>query len=347
MHPLLQNRFVRFAGTGLLILIAIFIIFAVIVGSLNDARTGGSYSNQTVGMNAPTVSMGSMAQTDRAPEMYESEDYYSASMPDTPYPLPNPSPTPIENYTSNLERYETTQYNVKARTKQFDELCNAVKQLKADNEINFKQITESLNNCQANFFVSKNKTEAVLATLNSYSGVEINLNTESVTRYRSQLQSQTNILQQQLSSIERSLNAAETQFSEIAELAKNQKDVATLSQTIREKINMVEMLTQQKINLTNQLDNIYRQSAELEERIDVVEFYVNVNRSYPIFLNKDSKKWETAKENLKDTFTDTMIGLTTTFVTFLLWILRLSIYLLVVLIVVRGVWKFINVIWKY
>lgn len=340
MHPFLQNRFVRYAGIGILILLAIFIFLAFLLASLNDARSTGLSSSSRDGYNlkAPMASTGfGGAQTEMDKSMIAADSEYYA---------PSPMPIPDVSFTPDLEKYETSRYDITARTKQFDELCSAVKNLKSSSDIHFKLIDESINNCRATFYVDESRVESVLSTLTTFRGVEVNRNTESVTRHRAQLQSQTDILRQQLMSVERSLTAAETQFDEIAEFARTQKDATTLSQAIREKLNMVDSLTQRKINLTSQLNNLYQQSAELEERIDVVEFNVNVYRSYPIYLNKESQKWESAWAGLKETYTDTLIGLTAFFGIFVLWMLRIAVYLLVVIVVVRGIWKVIKLVWK-
>ncbi|MCA9356974.1 hypothetical protein H6784_03930 [Candidatus Nomurabacteria bacterium] len=338
MHPFLQNRFVRFTGIGLLVLLVIFFVL-IFLNSFFAVSTGLSNTtidNYSYGLSAPMVSNGvGGGQMERSMVAADSEFY-----------APSPMPMPDVSFTPDLEKYETSRYDITARTKQFDELCSAVKNLKSSTDIHFKQINESLNNCQATFYVAESKTESVLSTFSAFRGVEVNRNTESVTRHRAQLQSQTDILRQQLSSVESSLSKVETQFDEIAEFSRTQKDASTLAQAIREKLNMVDSLTQRKINLTNQLNNLYQQSAELEERIDVVEFYVSVYRSYPIYLNKESQKWEKAWEGLKETYTDTLIGLTAFFGIFILWVLRIAVYLLVVIVVVRGIWKVVKLVWK-
>lgn len=327
MHPLLQNKFVKFAGIGLAALVVLFVVL-LFLASISDHRNGGvSYEAGYAPSFNTSPSMGK-AVTDEMDMMMRAESSY---YPPQPYP---------DGYTSGLENYETTQYSVSARTKQFDELCDTVSSLKANAQIHFKYLNTSTNNCRATFYVDENLTNTVLNTLTAFSGVEVARNTESVTRHRQQLQGQTDILKQQLASVQSSLTAAETQFDEIAEFARANKDASTLSQAIREKLTLVDTLTQRKINLTSRLDQLYQQSADLEERMNVVQFDVTVSRSYPIYPNQESQKWEMAWEELKDTFTDTLIGLSAFFGIFLLWAVRLAVYLLVLIVVLRGLWKF-------
>jgi len=118
------------------------------------------------------------------------------------------------------------------------------------------------------------------------------------------------------------------------------KILATGSSTLAASRKFRDTLTGRKINLTSQLNRLYQQTADLEEQIDVVQFDVTINRSHPIYPNQESQKWEMAWEELKDTYTDTLIGLTAFFGIFLLWTIRLAVYLLILIVVLRGLWKF-------
>jgi hypothetical protein len=332
MYPLLQKKIIKFIGIGLAALAAFFILI-IFLASLNDARS--SVRGASMGMpegvgytSSFNINSERGASVGNEMKMMQAESSY--------YP-PQPSP---DSYTSGLENYETTEYSVTARTKQFDEMCGVLSALKEDSQIHFKYLNTSTNNCRATLYASDAEAERVIDTLTVFAGVEITRNIESVTRHRQQIQSQTSILKQQLSSIQSSLTAAEIQFDEIADFARENKDAATLSEAISQKLNNVNTLTQQKINLTARLNQIYQQAADLEERINVVQFNVSINRSNPIYVGQESQKWEQAWKTLRDTYTATLIGLSAFFGIFLLWTMRLAIYLLVVIVVLRGFWKF-------
>lgn len=340
MHPLLHNKYIKFAGGGLVAFIILTIVY-FLISSLSSTSLGLSDSSYRTGQDgfhfANPVGKSASMEMGMSADMVASESSY--------YPYPSP-PVNGGGYTASLENYEITNYSVNARTKQFDELCTAVANLKASSDIHFKTIYESTNNCRANFFVPEEKVQSILNTLTAFSGVEINRNTQSVTQLKEQLASQSDILKQQLNSVSSSLATAEVQLNEIAEFAKETNDAKTLSLTIREKLSLIDTLTQRKIQLTNQLDQILKQSAELNERIGVVEFSVNVNRSNPIIVNEKSSQWEAAWDRLDDEFTDTQIGITIFLGVFLLWLIRTLVYLVILIIVLRGVWEFVKKVWK-
>lgn len=338
MHPLLQNKFVRVGGVIVLVVVVIFFLLVVVLGSLNDARSGpnmGMSADMAYGLPSAPAYDGGYAN-ERA---MVSEDSIGSSY----YPVPEPVPG---GYTSDLEKYETTTYSVTARTKQFDEVCSAIRNLKSDQEIHFKALNESTNNCSSTFYVKEAKASEVLTTLTTFKGVEYVRNTDSVTRHRQQIQSQTSIIQQQLANVQRSLTTAETQLNNLTDFYLTSEDVATLSKRVNESLALIDQLTERKIGLTAQLNNLYQQAADLEARMGVVEFSVNINRSNPIYLEKDSQKWERAWDDLSNTFTDTLIGLSAFFGIFILWILRFVIYGLVLLVLARLLWKLIQFVWS-
>ncbi len=339
MHPILKNKFVRFGGIGVGILVTLFILFFIVV-NLFTSSTGilsNSFDSISLYSNSGGVKY---EQSVRGTSYGVTEDSYGKSAPYYP-PIETPN-----GYTSELEKYETSSYSVSAQTHQFDELCTTVTNLRSNSQIHFKIITSGTNYCNAIFFVEENTVANVLSTLDTFENIEINRTTESVTRHKTQLQGRTSILQQQLASVQRSLTAAETQFDEIADFARQSRDAVTLSKAIREKLSLIDTLTQRKISLTSQLNNLYRQSADLEERMNVVQFSVNISRSQPINIGEYSRKWDSAWKELKDEYTNTLIGLTAYFGIFLLWTIRTAIYLLVTLVVIRGLWKFIKLLWK-
>ncbi len=204
MSSLFHNKFVKFGLIGVGILFLLFIVLSVIFTSLNSARSG--LSMDSMGVQAP---MG-MSASNKA--FFETEEVSVAR--DSSYHPSEPTP---DDYTSGLESYETTDYSVSGRTKDFDNFCSDLTQLKTDGEIHFKTLRESTNHCSATFYAPEQRVEGVLASLSAYRGVEYARDTSSVTRHRQNLQSRTNILQQQLASVSRSLTMAETQFDELAE----------------------------------------------------------------------------------------------------------------------------------
>lgn len=340
MYPFFQNKYVRFGGGAIVILFLLFIVFAVIIGSLNDARSGIGLSNEMGygGQSAPnfamnkTMSDGMRVDSDMV--VIESEAMY--------YP-PEPSPS---NYTSNLETYETTTYVASGRTKEFDEACSTITNLKTSSDIHFQSINTGTNYCQASFFAEEEQAVAVTETLKGFKGIEVTRNTSSVTRHRQQLQSQTNILQQQLARVDKTLQSAEAQLNRLNSRFHSTDEVTALSSEVTNSLRFIDQMTSKKISLISQLNNTYQQATDLEARMDVVEFSVNFNRANPIYPSKFTSQWDNAWEEVKEQFNETLIGVTAVFAIFLFWVFRIALYLIVLIVVLRGFWKFVKLLWN-
>ena len=337
MPAIFHNRFVQFIIGFVGVAVVLFIILTILA-SLNSARNSVGLSvDYDYAPSAPGMGRG----------VADSMMMESAGMPamDSSY-MPYPTPTP-GGYTAELERYETTDYSVSGRTKHLGTICNSLNALKADSRFHFKSLNESLNNCNAVFYTEEEYASSLVSQFLEFDDITITRSTNSVTRHREQLQGQASIIEQQLASVNRSLATAETEFDEIARFARENNDAATLSNAIEEKLRLIDNLTSRKISLTSQLDSLYQRSADLEERIGVVQFSINVNRSQAINPGETSRKWERAWDDLGENFTDTLIGITAFFGIFLLWAVRITLYLLIVLIIIRGLWKFVKFIWRF
>ena len=340
MPPVFQNKYVRFAG---IVVVALLIIFAtlILLSSLNQARGLPEYSSGfgSGSGNMFSVPAGSLS----APDSYDGVRYAEDKSVAMPYYPPEPTP---QGYTSGLEMYETTAYDVTGRTKQFDEFCDTLIVLKTDPNIHFKNLNTDTNHCYATLFAAEEKSASTLASLDKFKGVEVSRETVSVTRHKQQIENQTSIIRQQLTSVERALAAAETEFDEIASFAKSSQSARTYSEAIQEKIKLINTLTQQKIGLNGQLNNLYQQAADLQERMNVVAFNVNVSRLNPIYPNQTEQKWSNAWKEVKDQYTDTLIGITAFFSIFLMRALQVILYLLVIIVILRGLWKFAKQLWS-
>ncbi len=260
--------------------------------------------------------------------------------------LPVPSPEPMQPYVPNLEAYETTDYRVHARTRDFDAACSLLHELKADEAIHFRSLSEHLNRCSAVFFVDEERADAVRDRLVRIDGASVERSTESVTRMRENIINQVDVLRQQLAHTEATLADVTEQYATITDLAYSEGEPATLNRTVQAQFEILDNLNQRRLRQSNQLKNLLQQSTDLEERIGKTMFDVSLNRSNPIEPGKYAQQWERALEDLQDRFIATLIGFTAYLGIFLLWGAQIVLYGLIVLFVARFLWKVARVVWK-
>ncbi|MCA9354131.1 MAG: hypothetical protein KC877_01275 [Candidatus Kaiserbacteria bacterium] len=342
--PFFQNRYVKIIGFGLLGVAGLFVLL-LLWGIMNLMVGSTDLGGNTVGVSAPRAPMFDGYMEADGDYSYNKVAEMESVVSSAPAPTYIPEPMP-SSYTDNLETYETTSYAVSGVTKQFDELCDLVTSLKADTEVHFQSINTGTNYCRASFYVTEAKAESVVTSLSEFKNVSITRDTHSVTRHKQQLESQTAILQQQLVRIESSLTAAQAQLDRLNTIFYSSNDVTDLSNQVTNSLRYIDQLTSRKISLISQLDNIYQQAADLNARLEVVEFSVSVSRKNPIVEDKYENLWKNAWDDLKDNFVTTLINLTTTFGIFLLWVLQAIVYIAVLIVVLRGFWKFVKLLWS-
>jgi len=332
MPSFLRHPAVKYIGGGIIGLFILAIVIAMVFGSLNASRSTGFSADY---ISSPQGLFKESAVTNRAITPEIAGDYGAPV-----YPI-----TPNSGYVPNLEDFETTNYNLSGRLKDFNTACNALTTLKANDRFHFKSLSTNLNSCYATFYTEEAFAGEAIANL-QFNGVTVSRNTQSVTRHRENIASQASIIRQQLVSVENTLAEAELAYDEIAVFAREERDVSEYSQAIDAKLRQIDQLTNRKISLTSQLDSIAQQAADLEERIGVVEISVNYSRSFTLNPDKTSRAWEQAWETLSDTWTNFGIGLTAYFGVFLLYALQYGLYLLVLILLARFGWKVVRMIWK-
>jgi len=310
---------------------ALLIVFILFWGTIN-------MMSSSTGLSGNSISLGDRAMQERAIAPANMEMGQGGLIPPT-------VPT-TGGYTQNLEQYETTDYQVSGRVKAFELFCDNLETLKADDRYDFRTLQSSLNNCRATFFTEERYAADVLTQFQQNEGVQTSRMTESVTRHREQIQSRSNIIQQQLNSVTSTLIEAEQAYNEIAAFARAERDTETYSEAITEKLRQVDQLTQRKISLTSQLDALAQQAADLNERIGVVQISVNVSRSYTLNPDKVAREWEQAWELLTDTWTNFGIWLTVYLGIFLLFVAQWSLYVIILLVLARFGYKLARRIWK-
>lgn len=336
---------IRKYGLITLSILGMIIMSIVVLLIIISSSRSSNYSTQGIS-EVPSMSTNRSAGTHSFSNSLKSTEYDNdGSYSDESYvdPLPEYNPTV---YVPGLESYETTDYQITARTRQFEEGCSLLRTLKTDTRIYFKSLYVDQNVCSALFFSAPDKVDSILNQLKDIRGAEVSESTQSVTRTREVLQTETQIVTEQLSSVVHTLADAEIQYAVIAEFARANNEAAALTEAIRDKLQILESLTQQRIQLTAQLQQLQQQATDLNERIGMIAFTVNINRSFAFDPEETSREWETSWHTLKNTVTSVLIGFTTYLGVFILRALQFAFYALILIFIARYGWKVVHKIWQ-
>ena len=260
------------------------------------------------------------------------------------YPSPDPSPTP-GGYIDDLEGYELTDYTGRATTDRFAEACATLRTLKADSRFHFRSLRERTNTCRATFFASEADATAARGELATIADLRLARETRSVTALRARVASEIELIRSRLSSIQRTIREAETDYDELRALARDERDTASLTKAITDKVTTLEMLRQRELQLIKQLTARERHAQELAERIGMAQFSITIDRRIPI-TDEDEHRWARAWEQFTDQLAFMRIALTAYLGIFILWVVQTTIYLAIVLVFVRGLWAAGRYLWR-
>lgn len=244
-----------------------------------------------------------------------------------------------------FQQYETTDYVVSARSRSFPTLCATLKSLRDDQGTDFRSFEQRDNRCRAEFFVQQSEVERILALFEQYPEVLVQTQINSVTTRYTTLTNELSVVQDRLTETEAFIETTRAMYDEVIDVARESNDAAALNRAIDSSIERIDQLRQRQVNLANRVRNLERQQSELAERIDQIRFSVQFDRVVPLQTGVVERKWQLAWQELKDTFTETSIGLTTGLGIFLLWVIRIGIYIVFVLVLLRLLYSFGRYIW--
>ena len=334
MKKVLKNKYLKFVSTVIVVMVVLAILGSVLISLLTS----------NIGLSGDSDSFGE-AQMDRASINLEYAAPMSVKVGSDIESYIQPTPN-TGNYTSDLESYETTSYGISGDTKEFDRVCSSLESLKDSPNVHFKSLNITKNRCSAILYSEESEVDRILWELAGYDDVDYTRNTISVTRHKQQIEGQTQILQEQLKNVNRSLVSTEQQYNELAELAKENNNADALSTAIKQELSQMKSLTNEKINLTSQLDRIYQQAADLQARLDVVEFSVNISRQNVIDSDKYEDVWSNTWNQLKDSFNNTLVNLTFILASFLLYVIQFVVYALILIYIAKYLWRLTRWIWN-
>jgi len=246
---------------------------------------------------------------------------------------------------STAEEFEVTEYSVVIETRRLEETCQAIAALKAKDYIIFENANEYDRGCNYNFKVNKDNKQEVLDIIEALDPKDLSENTRTIKRLIDDYTSEEEILNKKKETIEVTLNDAINSYDEIAKVATQARDAESLAKIIDSKIKIIERLSQERININEQLDRLGRSKAEQLDRLDYIYFYISIyeNKFIDGELIKDSWKQELRNfvNDVNEILQNSSIGI----VKILFYILQFALYLLIIVVVAKYGWKALKRIW--
>ena len=342
LNPLLLAKLVGIGIVGILLLIFAFNLIAASFGPLMNRGFTSAIAPSAMPVEYSGYGGGGVAYDSNATkEMDLSMAQLSARN------VASTRPPSVHGTTGKTaEQFEVTQYNASIETRHLSDTCNNVLSLKARTDVIFENANTYEHGCSYTFKVEHASVEAVLALIKKLNPKELTENTYTI---KSQIEDYTNqiqILEKKRASIEATLISALSAYDGITALATRTENANALAQIIDSRIGIIERLTQERININEQLDNLARAKADQLDRLDYTYFGVNVYENKFVDGQQLKDSWKAAIQDFVRNVNKVVQDLTINLILLLLFIAQWLLYAAIVLVVAKYSWKFATYIWK-
>ena len=158
--------------------------------------------------------------------------------------------------------------------------------------------------------------------------------------------SEIEILTKKLASVEKTLTDAQSAYDQVTVLATRNQDVASLAKIIESKIQLIERLTQERLNTKERIDRLNQSKAEQIDRVDYTLFSVSVYDIVIFDLKQIKNSWVYELKQFVNEFNSMIQNITVGLGTYLFQLIQIIIYLFIALFVVKYGWKAVKKIWR-
>lgn len=247
---------------------------------------------------------------------------------------------------AKAEDFEVTEYSASIETRKLTDTCLAVSGLKKLEYVIFENSTEYDKGCNYTFKVQNTHKVEILDLIKGLDPKEITENTYTIKKQVDDYTSQIDILKKKLASIDDTLKKATSAYDEVTVLATKVQNVESLAKIIDSKINLIERLTVERMNVNAQLEKIQRSKADQMDRLEYTYFHVNIFENKLVDGKNLKDSWKFTVQAFVQNLNKVAQDITVNLVGWVFLVLQYAIYLLIVLVVVKYGWKLITYIWK-
>ena len=245
----------------------------------------------------------------------------------------------------DAEEFEVTEYSATVETRNKEETCASVADLKSRSYVVFESANDSDGGCNYTFKVRHANVEEILTFVKGLDPKDLNENTYTIKNQVDDFTSETEILTKKLASIDETLESALAAYDDIQRLATQSQDASARARVIDSKIQLGERLSQERININEQLDRYARMKTEQLDRLEYTYFYISVYERE--FIDGDGIK-DSWKESIRMFFHDLNTiaqDLTVNLVLLLVMAVQWILYVLILVVIAKYVWKAVKYIW--
>ena len=326
------SQILKIGGLAIIGIIVLIFLFRV-VGSSFDALDSTTLNSPKGGFDT-----GMSFRTESLKSSNDSIALFTRNIASTPRQKSSTGNT--------AEDFEITEYSSSIETRDLKNTCAQVSALKIKSYVIFENFNQHNTGCNFYFKVEKNYQEEILGIIKKLDPKTLTENTRTIKKAIDDYTQEEDILKKKKQTIENTLNDAINSYDEISRVATQARDAESLARIIDSKIRIIERLSQERINISVQLDRISRSKAEQLDKLDYTYFNVSIYENKYVNVDDLKDSWKVAiKKFVRDVnkiFQDISINLLAA----ILLIFQYALYILIIIIIAKYGWKIAKNIWN-
>jgi chromosome segregation ATPase len=219
-------------------------------------------------------------------------------------------------------------------------------ELKAKSYVIFENSNNYDRGCNFTFKVQHDHVAEVLAWINDLDPKRLSENTYTIKRQIDDFTSEEEILRKKRDSIDETLRSATAAYEEVTRLATQTRDAGSLAEIISSRIDIIERLTQERININEQLDRLSRAKADQLDRMEYTYFHVDVAENKYVDLEAIRESW---KQSIRDTvfaINQAIQGVTINLIGLFFILIQYALYALILLVIAKYGWQIALYLWR-
>lgn len=255
---------------------------------------------------------------------------------------------PITSQTvgADAEDFEVTDYNATFESSNSDRTCAAFVDLKAKEYVIFENSNSYESGCSFSFKVEKTHVQEVLTWLKGMDPKYLTENSYTIKKQVDDFTSEEDILKKKLVEIDDTLQDATKAYADVTRIATQSNDAGSLAQIIQGRIQIIQQLSQERININDQLDRLSRAKEESLDHLDYTNFYVSVSENPYIDTDGIRDSWKQSVRDVVTVTNEAIQGVTINLIALAALVIQYALYALLLLLVAKFVWITAVRIWK-
>lgn len=244
------------------------------------------------------------------------------------------------------EDYEIKDYSADIKTSNKDEICADFSSLKSKDYVIFENSNNWDNSCYFRFKVLKENEKEIIAKIEGYKPEYFNVNIQTIKRQVENFETEIDILNKKLRSVEDTITEAQKSYDELMVLATEKQDTESLAKIVDSKLNLFNNLTNQRQDIRSKIQRYSRDKSLQLEKLKYSFFNVNVIANLIVDWKEIKNSWKYQVQEFVSDLNNIAQDLTVNLVNYIVRFFQVVVYFFISLFILKLVWFFTKKIWK-